>query len=85
MTNRIPLIVNAVAEQVQELSADDNLSLGGSDLVDANVVTANTISVISSTVSGDATVSGNLTVSGVISGVLSTGPNGLLMSVIFGR
>jgi acetaldehyde dehydrogenase (acetylating) len=40
MTNRLPLIVNAGAGQIEELAASDNLSLGNSSIVDANVVSA---------------------------------------------
>jgi hypothetical protein len=46
MTNRIPLIVNAGAAQIQELSTSDNLLMPGTDIVGANTI--NTSNVIAS-------------------------------------
>lgn len=41
MTNRIPLIVNPGAGEIQELALGDQLDLGTSNLVNANNITAN--------------------------------------------
>lgn len=49
MANRIPLIVDSTQSLIKELPAADNLSLGGSDIINVGNVTVNT----------DATVSGN--------------------------
>lgn len=49
MANRIPLIVDSSQSLIKELPAADNLSLGGSDIINVGNVTVNT----------DATVSGN--------------------------
>lgn len=79
MTNRIPLIVDPVAGQIQELPASDNLDLGDSGIVGISTLTANSI------VASNVTISGSLQVSGPIIGTLSSGSSGMLMSVIFGR
>lgn len=41
MTNRIPLIVNPGAGEIQELALGDQLDLGTSNLINANNITAN--------------------------------------------
>lgn len=40
MADRIPLIVNSADNEIQELAATDNLDLGNSSIINANVVTA---------------------------------------------
>ena len=85
MANRIPLIVDPVAGQIQELPANDNLDLGDSSIVGVSTLTANSIVALNGSISGNVTISGSLQVSGPITGTLSSGSSGMLMSVIFGR
>ena len=55
MTNRVPLIVNATTNRITELSATDNLELGGSSITTANVITSNTIITLNATLGNLAT------------------------------
>jgi hypothetical protein len=45
MTDRIPLIVNTGAAQIQELANGDGLLLTNSNIVNAGAITANSVSV----------------------------------------
>ena len=63
MSNRIPLILNPAAGQIQELAAIDNLDLGNSSIVGVNSLSANTIIANSVAVSGNLTVSQTITAS----------------------
>ena len=67
MADRIPLIVNSLTEQIQELPVGDNLDIGNGDVVNVrnlvgNTVTAGTISII-----------GNLDVASIINVETITG------------
>jgi hypothetical protein len=61
MTNRFPLVVDPVSQEIKELPAGDNLDLSQSDLVN----------VVNLTTTGNATIGGNLTVQGALT-TLST-------------
>lgn len=88
MANRIPLIVNPSANQIQELPAVDNL-----DLANSSIVGVNSLSATTATISGNLVVSG--TIIGNVAGVVSGGgggggggtvsSNSRLMAIIFGR
>ena len=87
MANRIPLIVNANAGQVQELDVADNLDLSSSSIIGVNTLTANTVSANSINVSGNLTVSGYLTGNdSLLTGITSVSAvNPRLIAIIFGR
>ena len=46
MADRFPLIVDSSAEQIQELSAGDNLDLTGSNLINANHIQTSDMNVV---------------------------------------
>ena len=75
MPNRIPLIVNSSASQIQEISVGDTLDLSNCDIVGAtNISTAN------ATVLGDLTVNGNISANGTISFLAKS----MILSTIIG-
>lgn len=55
MTNRVPLIVNTSALQIQEIPEGDNL-----DLTNNSIVGANNISASSLTITGDLNITGQI-------------------------
>ena len=63
MTNRFPLIVDASSGAIRELPSGDNMDLTGSDVVNAGVVGATSL-----TVSGQVTGVTNLGMSGTLTG-----------------
>lgn len=55
MANRVPLIVNTSALQIQEIPEGDNL-----DLTNNSIVGANNISASSLTITGDLNITGQI-------------------------
>jgi cytoskeletal protein CcmA (bactofilin family) len=55
MANRVPLIVNTSALQIQEMPEGDNLDLTNNSIIGANSITAGSI-----TISGDLNISGQI-------------------------
>tara|TARA_B100000579_G_scaffold341737_1_gene293646 strand:+ start:605 stop:2032 length:1428 start_codon:yes stop_codon:yes gene_type:complete len=69
MADRIPLILNTSANQIQELASGDNLDITGCNIVGgtlAGVNTTGTTTLSHINVSGVATVAGNLSVGGIL-------------------
>lgn len=69
MANRVPLIVNPGALQIQELPTGDTLDLTDNDVTGIGSISANTASI-----SGNLTVGGDLTVNGEILGANGAHP-----------
>ena len=58
MANRFPLIVDSSALQIKELPASDNLDLANSGIVNASSLSATSLTVVDSTVTGGINASG---------------------------
>tara|TARA_Y100001970_G_scaffold2609_1_gene3068 strand:- start:7459 stop:9018 length:1560 start_codon:yes stop_codon:yes gene_type:complete len=69
MADRIPLILNTSANQIQELASGDNLDITGCNIVGGTLAGVNTTATTTFShinVSGVATVAGNLSVGGIL-------------------
>jgi hypothetical protein len=87
MADRIPLIVNSSAGQIQELPSGDNLLLTNSNIAGVvNVTATGAVSAASATISGDLEVTGNITNNGnPITANTGTSGQQILMGILFGR
>lgn len=63
MANRVPLIINTSALQIQEIPEGDNLDLTNTSIIGANSITATSI-----------TITGNLNINGQIIGANNVYP-----------
>ena len=67
MANRFPLIVDSSALQIKELPASDNLDLSNSGIVNASSLSATSLTIVDSSLTGGVVVTGVSTFSGDIS------------------
>lgn len=87
MANRVPLILNTSAGQLQELPVGDDLDLTNSNISSvASITSTGGITANSAVISGDLEVSGVITNNGVpVANTIGSSGHQFLMSIIFGR
>ena len=87
MADRFPLIANTSANQIQELSASDNLDLTGNSIIGVSTigvstVTASTVTATSSTVGSAVTMSeSGIDVTGIVTSTSFSGSGASLTSI----
>lgn len=74
MANRFPLIVDSSALQIKELPASDNLDLASSGIVNASSISATSVTIVDSTVTGGINATGVITAAS-FSGTVATATN----------
>ena len=74
MADRFPLIANTSANQIQELSASDNLDLTGNSIIGVSTIGVSTVTATSSTVGSAVTMSeSGVDVTGIVTSTSFSG------------
>lgn len=83
MADRIPLIINSAASQIQELAVGDNLDLTGSNISNVgNITVASSINTVDVSATGIINVTGNLTSGNVSSTNLTLSGTGNVANLV---
>ena len=82
MADRFPLIANTSANQIQELSASDNLDLTGNSIIGVSTIGVSTVTATSSTVGSAVTMSeSGVDVTGIVTSTSFSGSAASLTSI----
>ena len=82
MADRFPLIANTSANQIQELSASDNLDLTGNSIIGVSTIGVSTVTATSSTVGSAVTMSeSGIDVTGIVTSTSFSGSASNLTSI----
>ena len=82
MADRFPLIANTSANQIQELSASDNLDLTGNSIIGVSTIGVSTVTATSSTVGSAVTMSeSGVDVTGIVTSTSFSGSGASLTSI----